>query len=73
MQPTLKLCISISLAAVANASNIVNFKESFLSDIALLLPQFSLRALNFPILYKSAFWLWNNYIKKTSCINSDTI
>ena len=64
MQPTLKLCISISLAAAANASNIVNFKESFLSDIALLLPQFSLRALNFPIPYKSAFWLWNHYIEK---------
>ena len=73
MQPALKLCISISLAAATYTSNIVNFKEIFLSDIALLLPQFSLRALNFPILYKSAFWLWNNYIKKTSCINSDTI
>ena len=64
MQLTLKLCISIALATAAKASNIVNFKESFLSDIALLLPQFSLRALNFKILYKSAFWFWSHYIEK---------
>ena len=37
-----KWCISIALAAVANAINILSFKENPLSIIFLLFPQFSL-------------------------------
>ena len=37
-----KWCISIALAAVANAINILNFKENPLSVISLLFPQFFL-------------------------------